>query len=279
MKQISSGLESLSLVWRVSGVFLQLLLGAGVSRMLLCTAVTLIAMTYAASAGSVAPLSINQVSGADTNLTDMRPLSEPELGLPQAIRRRRIKLQFAHVVDWLPWGVVVVDERLQIVYASRRALRALASGTGLSCKKGILCTERASIDRALREIVRLALSSDSGFGEEADVIGIPDKDGQLRYALRVMSAGDDLDSDVAIIAISDLSARSGIRRDAVGRLFCLSEREAEFAELFALGCRVQEIALQMNVAVNTARVHLRNVFQKTGCSSQLELARKFSTLL
>lgn len=279
MKQILSGPGSLSLVWRACGAFLQSLVGAGVPSMLFCAAVTLIATTYAASAGSVSPLPISQVSGADTNVTDVRPQSEPELGLPQAIRRRRIKLQFGHVVDWLPWGVVVVDERLQIVYASRKALRALASGTGLSCKKGILCTERASIDRALREMVRLALSVDSGFDEEADVIGIPDKDGQLRYAVRVMSAGDDLDSDVAIIAISDLSARSGIRRDAVGRLFCLSEREAEFAELFALGCRVQEIALQMNVAVNTARVHLRNVFQKTGCSSQLELARKFSTLL
>jgi DNA-binding CsgD family transcriptional regulator len=111
------------------------------------------------------------------------------------------------------------------------------------------------------------------------VIGIPDKEGRLRYALRVVASGDDSSDDaVAIIAISDLFSRGAVCRDAVGKLFCLSDREAELAELFAIGCSLPEIASHMHVAVNTARVHLRNVFQKTGCSSQVELARKFAAL-
>jgi DNA-binding CsgD family transcriptional regulator len=62
----------------------------------------------------------------------------------------------------------------------------------------------------------------------------------------------------------------------VTKVFTLSEREAELAELFASGLRVDAIAGRMRISVNTARVHLRNVFAKTGCTSQIELARTFA---
>jgi DNA-binding CsgD family transcriptional regulator len=206
------------------------------------------------------------------------PAFDSELALPNLKRRRRLKLQFADFADFFPWGVIVVDERLRMLYASRRAMIALASRAGLISKKGVLHTERAALDRTLRDLVRLAISRDAEWAPEQDVIGIPETDGQLRYVLRVVASGGNLTQAVAVIAVSDLSSRSGICREAVERLFCLSDREAEFAELFATGCRLQEIALQMHVAVNTARVHLRNVFHKTGCSSQVELARKFAVL-
>lgn len=249
------------------------------SRECLYAAAALVVSSSVACANVPRPASFDSlISAVDAGGSDGRSSAEPELALPQPLRRRRLKLHFADLADWLPWGVLVVDDQLQVLYASRSAMVALASGAGLSCRKGLLCTERASVDRALRDLVRLVLSRESGWNEEADVIGVPDRYGQLRYALRVISSGETLTNDVAVIAIADLSFRSKVRRDAVGRLFCLSEREAELAELFALGCRVQEIALQMRVAVNTARVHLRSVFQKTGCSSQVELARKFASL-
>jgi DNA-binding CsgD family transcriptional regulator len=62
------------------------------------------------------------------------------------------------------------------------------------------------------------------------------------------------------------------------RVFRLSDREACFAELFAAGHRIDAIAERMGVTSNTARVHLRHVFAKTGCSSQIELARKLACI-
>jgi DNA-binding CsgD family transcriptional regulator len=62
------------------------------------------------------------------------------------------------------------------------------------------------------------------------------------------------------------------------RVFRLSVREAHFAELFAAGYRIDAIAQAMGVTPNTARVHLRHVFAKTGCSNQIELARKFACI-
>ena len=85
-------------------------------------------------------------------------------------------------------------------------------------------------------------------------------------------------SGVALLAVMDMLGSVQIMRTKAASIFGLSEREAELAELFSQGLRVQEIAVRMGVAVNTARVHLRNVFTKTGANSQIELARIFTML-
>ena len=206
-------------------------------------------------------------------------IASPELKLSsQLFQEGQLRLHFAGLGDLLPWGVLVVDEKLKIIYANQRAILALLKRVGLICRKRVLYTERASLNRALRDLVELVPSKDSNRNQGASVIGIPDKHGRLRYALRVVSVGGTLIGNVAVITIGDLSSGSKVRRAEVARLFCLSERESEFAELFASGLRIPEIALQMHVAVNTVRVHLRSVFLKTDCSSQVALARKFAAL-
>jgi DNA-binding CsgD family transcriptional regulator len=250
------------------------------SLRLFCAAMLLLVATGAAHANVPALVSVgSSVAAEASGAASGASATGPELKVTQFLRRRRWKLQFAAVAELLPWGVVVVDARLRILCASRRAAPFFEAGAGLISRNGSLCTQRASLDRSLRELVSRALSSNAGRPQESNVIGIPDKEGRLRYALRVVAFDDDLSDDaVAVIAISDLYSHSAICRDAVGKLFCLSDREAEFAELFAIGCSLQEIASHMHVAVNTARVHLRNVFHKAGCSSQVELARKFAAL-
>jgi DNA-binding CsgD family transcriptional regulator len=246
---------------------------------LFCAAMLLLVLAGAAHAnvpalafvsGSVAAGTSGPASGA--------PATDPELQLAQSLRRRRWKLQFSAVADLSPWGVVIVDNHLRILCASRRAAPFFETGAGLVSRNGTLCTQRASFDRSLRDLVDRALSTGAGWRQELNVIGIPDKDGRVRFALRVAASDEDSNDAVAVIAISDLLSCSGVSRDAVGKLFCLSDREAELAELFAIGCSLQEIALHMHVAVNTVRVHLRNVFHKAGCSSQVQLARKFAAL-
>jgi DNA-binding CsgD family transcriptional regulator len=50
----------------------------------------------------------------------------------------------------------------------------------------------------------------------------------------------------------------------------LSEREREILALAATGASNQQIALQLNISVNTVKVHLRNVFTKIGAASRTE---------
>ncbi|EFO78912.1 regulatory protein LuxR [Oscillochloris trichoides DG-6] len=50
----------------------------------------------------------------------------------------------------------------------------------------------------------------------------------------------------------------------------ISEREREILKLVATGASNQQIAQQLNISVNTVKVHVRNIFSKTGVMSRTE---------
>jgi DNA-binding CsgD family transcriptional regulator len=56
-------------------------------------------------------------------------------------------------------------------------------------------------------------------------------------------------------------------------IFGFTSTEAEVARLLMRGLDRQEIADQLLISLNTVRAHLRNLFGKTGASSQAKLVR------
>ncbi len=196
-------------------------------------------------------------------------------------RRRQIRAQFGTIETSLPWAVLIVDKNGNIIFASGRAKALLAEDCGLISKSGPFRVERACVDRRLQDLILLTADDTIPILEKSipNAIGVPDRTGQTHYQIKVLPYKDHEGGGLALIAIVDLTARLQIRRSAAATIFQLSDREAEFAEFFSMGLRISEIADEMKVAVNTARVHLRNVFQKTGCCNQIDLARKFTLLI
>jgi DNA-binding CsgD family transcriptional regulator len=81
-------------------------------------------------------------------------------------------------------------------------------------------------------------------------------------------------SAAAIAVLIDLgSVRSYARLDAstIGHALALTDREADVAALLAEGMSLVDIARKLRLQVATTRVHLRNIFEKTGTRRQAEL--------
>ena len=178
----------------------------------------------------------------------------------------------------VPWGLVVLAGDLRIVYANARAKAMLAEGDGLCMNDGRLSAERST---TLRRLEACALGFMGMHPQpRCSVLGIPGREGNQRYALRLVPCElpEVFGKDCFVAVISDLSDANVADRATIASVFTLSEREAQFAVLFASGLRVATIAQRMGVALNTARVHLRHVLAKTGATSQIELARMFARL-
>ena len=201
---------------------------------------------------------------------------------PDGLRRSAsgdFPLDFEDLQTCIRWGLVVVDATGVIVFATRRARAFLDAGCGIAERSGRLYVERSCVERSLQALIRLnAVRSSEATAPEnpVNVLGVPDRDGRTHYLLKVFPFAAARNCSLALVAVSDLVESRAIDRSIIAAVFSFSPREAELGELFSNGLRIEEIAPRMGVAMNTARVHLRNVLAKTGCSSQIELARTFA---
>jgi DNA-binding CsgD family transcriptional regulator len=71
-----------------------------------------------------------------------------------------------------------------------------------------------------------------------------------------------------------------LRQDAatLAQAFALTDREAAVACLLAEGAAPADVARRLGMQVGTVRVHLRNIFAKTGTNRQAELVALFNRL-
>jgi DNA-binding CsgD family transcriptional regulator len=174
-----------------------------------------------------------------------------------------------------PYGVIVVDRDLQIMNTNEKARHYLVAQEGLSARSGKLHIGRAGIMRRIQEAVLQMMVSIplKGLDKDLAIVGVPDSESRIRYAVRIGGTLHPPDDCWVLLVVAELISGNEVSRSELSAVFGLSEREAELAELFSKGMRVEQIAPMMGVSINTARMHLRHVFLKTGCCTQVELAR------
>lgn len=174
-----------------------------------------------------------------------------------------------------PYGVIVVDPDLRIMGTNQKARHFLAAEQGISVRSGKLHLARAYVMRRIKETVQRKMASTPLHGLDNDpaIVGVPDSENRIRYAVRVGSAVHPPGNHWVRLVVAELIDGNEVSRSELSSVFGLSEREAELAEWFSKGMRVEQIAPAMGVSLNTARMHLRHVFQKCGCCTQVQLAR------
>jgi DNA-binding CsgD family transcriptional regulator len=189
---------------------------------------------------------------------------------PLEVGGLNIDSDFAHIC--IPWGLVVVDDGLRIVFSNQRAMESLSRQNGIENRGGQLRAMQCGVDRSVANLVQRAIQDEGSDQLGTNALGVPDPDGRICFALKVLPC-EYQGNRAALVVIADMVSNAHLSRNMLASLFSLSEREAEFGELFARGSRLDQIASHMAISENTARIHLRHIFLKTGCTSQTTLAR------
>ncbi len=180
--------------------------------------------------------------------------------------------------DRLPHGVVLLDSDAKLIWANRSAWAIVRAGDGIDLHKGRLRAAAHAENEALgRLILAAATAPCRTLGGEGDAVSVSRPSLLRPYSLLVapvkIAPLEFGRAPAAVVILTDPEERSGAQPSRLARLFRLTPREAALAALLMEGQGLEDIAERLRLSRNTARQHLRALFQKTGTHRQAELVR------
>jgi DNA-binding CsgD family transcriptional regulator/PAS domain-containing protein len=207
-----------------------------------------------------------------------------EVLLPHVTRAEAIgkRLAFLHAeesaLDSLDVAIAFLTGTGELLHGNRSAERILDRDDGLCVRSGVLSATDSGADARIRQAIREAISAETRIASPL-AIGVPRPSGHRAYQLLLAPIRHGLPMlaglrapDVVLLIIDPESQRTGAPQLLV-QLYGLTRREAALASTLCAGKTVGEAAQELHMTYETARSHLRRIFEKTGTSRQTELLR------
>jgi DNA-binding CsgD family transcriptional regulator len=185
------------------------------------------------------------------------------------------------VLDQFDTGIILIDARMQIAFANKRAEAIAAAQNGLTLSKAGIAAAVPAETQALRQAIAAAI----GFGTDAIAAEKFLRPMRMRLALSRPSGHPPLivtvvplhvtpDSpSVAAVFIVEPERPAEIDAHLLAAAFGLAPREAALAALLARGASLAEAAARLGIVIGTARWYLKRVLEKTNTHRQSELVR------
>lgn len=188
------------------------------------------------------------------------------------------------ILNGFECGIIVLDHRGHVLFVNAEAEGALRRNDGLGLVHGELRTDKAADTRRLDAFIAQALCTAAG-GELHAATSMPvRRRGQvLPYIVTVAPLAIEplpgmVERPAAAVIIHECRIDVGPSARHLEQLFGLSPREAALGAAFGRGQSLPEAARATGMSYNTARVHMQNIFVKTGVRSQTDLARLLVSL-
>jgi DNA-binding CsgD family transcriptional regulator len=176
-------------------------------------------------------------------------------------------------------GVIFLDQNGRVVASIREAQRLLAQDDGLCLRRDGLAAKLSTENRELRALVAGAIATSRRNGLAAGgVLAVTRPSDKRPFGVVVSPVGRDaFDANAgrpsAAVFITDPERKPESIDAALTRIYKLTPAEARLAQLLREGETLVQAAERLGVSHNTARTHLRAIYQKTGTSHQGDLVR------
>jgi uncharacterized protein YhfF/DNA-binding CsgD family transcriptional regulator len=209
--------------------------------------------------------------------------------LRQLGEQRRMAAALEAVLARIQTAVVTVGSKMGVGFTNLAAEALLRRSDGFRFRNGTLRTRWPADEQRLKAAVGATCSriNRSGVCSNAigcqrgmgDLVSIFRDDGQPPYRVSVFPLkSSHAPANEAILFVDDPEQNSGLEQaDLYSRAFCLTPAEARLAVHLASGSSLRETAEMLSVTYNTARAHLRAIFDKTDTHRQTELIRILQT--
>jgi DNA-binding CsgD family transcriptional regulator len=243
----------------------------------------------AANSASNLTMGRNEAAGpvTDVELEGLRMLAphvRRALAISQVLELKTIEAAtFVSTLDTLNLAILLVDEDTACIHANLAATTMLNAKYPFTLNGGRLILPQTAATEALREAVRnTATGSLTSMSRGA---GIPvSLDDEAPMVLHVMPL---LRSEyyhyaeqraTAAIFASPATTPLQMPADALALFYGLTPAESRVFEMLVAGETQSEIALKLGLAISTIKTHLHRVFEKTGCTRQVDLVRLAASL-
>ncbi|MET1027584.1 MAG: helix-turn-helix transcriptional regulator [Dongiaceae bacterium] len=182
------------------------------------------------------------------------------LHLHQLIKRLSAGVNTAvSVLDRLPVGIIFFDEQAACLSMNESARRSINDARFLLRHMQTYILSREKAGRSIE--VKMP-----------QVVALPPQHGDQHYFLLTWDVlADSRDSLHTVFFIINPDQKIHIDVQALCRLFRLTASEAKVAALIANGTHLDDVAVELDISLNTVRTHLRHIFEKTGVERQADL--------
>ena len=186
------------------------------------------------------------------------------------------------VVDRYPHPSLLVDAEGRILQCNRTVIEPSLSSAGLCIEEERLAAATAVDRTALREAIRDIAKAACEGGNTTRAVALSVPGGQhpavvsIHAAGKVFSAERGEIDELVLITMRNPRMEHDIHTCSFVKQFRLSPAQARVSVMIITGHSLADTARRLHVSENTARSHLKQVFQKTNTHGQMELVHLHS---
>ena len=180
------------------------------------------------------------------------------------------RLRLAAVVETFRIPVAVLTEQGSICAVNQEMERLIHGTARVSIEDNCIALMDKRQEQKLYNNLILNAKKVEGYDVDAD--DLLEVDHNIHFGFQPLMSGsvsgEQQFQGIMIYALANHLIKP-IKEQRLAALFNLSPKEAAITALLAQGKSVKTIAEIQSISLNTVKFHLKNIFQKTGCSSQM----------
>jgi DNA-binding CsgD family transcriptional regulator len=185
----------------------------------------------------------------------------------------------AETLDRVPVGIVLLDRSGKTLLVNRAASEIFASKDGLTLKSEGLAAATNAETVALRRLISGAAATANRAGTESGgvmVVSRPSMRRPFSVFVTPLTARDSAFADVrpaVAVFLTDPERKLETDDGVLRCLYGFTPAEAHVAAKLMQGESAEEAAEELHVSLNTARTHIKRLFEKTDTHRHRELLR------